>query len=98
MKPVSYDCNVHVNVCVNEKPEPKSCCSRVGGPEFYEKLKTKVKDAGLTTEIWVTRTRCLGFCNDIGTTVAIHRKGKTPLWFNEVTADDFNSVWEKINS
>ena len=98
MKDIEYDCKVHVNVCVNEKPLPKSCCSRVGGMEFFQSLKSKVREGNLTNDIWITRTGCLGFCNDVGTTVAIHAKGKPSRWYNEVTASDFDRIWQEITA
>ncbi len=91
-----YDCKVHVNVCVNEKPAPKACCIKVGGMEFFQNLKAKVKETGLHTDVWVTKTGCLGFCNDVGTTVAIHRAGKKSLWYTEVTSADFEKIWTAI--
>ncbi len=96
MKDIDLECQVHVNVCINEKPVPKSCCSRVGGLEFFNALKTKVRDLNLTNEIWITRTGCLGFCNDVGTTVAIHTVGQPSKWYSEVTAEDFDRIWNEI--
>jgi (2Fe-2S) ferredoxin len=73
----------HVLVCVNERTEPgKDHCAKVGGQEIYEKIKSFVKERGLTNRIWVTRTRCLGFCNPVGTTIVVYPDGK---WFLNVT-------------
>ncbi len=91
-----YECKVHVNVCVNEKPEPKVSCLKVGGLDFFTKLKAKTKETGIFNDVWVTRTGCLGFCNAVGTTVVIHRKGAKSLWYTEVTAADFDKIWEAI--
>ena len=93
-------CQVHVNVCTNERPPGtgKPSCKDVGGHEFYLKLKDKVKDTGIRGTHWVTRTGCLGFCNKVGTTVTIHRKGQPALWLSEVTAEDFDRVWDLVTS
>ena len=97
MKALDCDeCKVHVNVCTNDRPGPKPCCKNVGGQEFYQALKQKLKDTGLSATHWVTRTGCLGFCNDVGTTVTIHPKGKPSQWYNEVTSKDFEAIWNEI--
>ena len=90
------ECQVQILVCTNERPEPKSCCKRVGGQEFYDRIKAKLKQSSLVNSHWVSRTGCLGFCNNVGTTITIHAKGKEPRWFSEVTADDFDRIWEEI--
>ena len=90
------ECQVQVLICTNERPPGKSCCKKVGGQEFYQAIKDKIKKDGLYNTHWATRTGCLGFCNDVGTTVAIHPKGKEPRWYSEVTAADFGAIWEEI--
>jgi len=87
------DCLVHVNVCTNERTDGRSCCRKVGGQEFFELLKGRVKEAGLRGTHWVTRTGCLGYCNDVGTTVAIHAHGKRSIWLTEVGLGDSDEVW-----
>lgn len=78
----------HVLVCVNERAH-ESCCARVQGQEIYEKIKHWVRENHLGHDIWVTRTRCLGFCNDVGTTVVIY---PDKLWFIEVTLEDVEKI------
>ena len=89
-------CKVHVCVCTNERTDGRTACSDFGGKEFFTALKAKTKSEGLASRAWVTRTGCLGFCNQVGTTVAIHRQGEPSQWFTEVTQADFDSIWEKI--
>jgi len=97
MKHIDADeCTVHVLVCTNERPLPKNSCKLVGGQEFYQRIKTKLKDTGLSRTHWATRTGCLGFCNPVGTTVTIHAKGRPPRWFSEVTDADFDFIWDEI--
>ncbi len=78
----------HILVCVNNR-EQGECCARVDGQQVYEKIKEYVRNNGLTGIIWVTRTRCLGFCNSEGTTIVIYPDKK---WFTEVTLKDVNLV------
>ena len=97
MKPLdASECQVQILVCTNERPEGKSCCKRVGGQEFYDRLKAKLKQSTFAGTHWVSRTGCLGFCNNVGTTVVIHPKGRDPLWFSEVKDEDFDRIWEEI--
>ena len=99
MKPVDpQECEVQVLVCTNERPPGKSCCKKVGGQDFYDKLKAKLKETKLNQTHWAVRTGCLGYCNDVGTTVFIQPRGKQPTWYNEVTAEDFDRIWEELIS
>jgi predicted metal-binding protein len=90
------ECQVQVLVCTNERQPGKACCKAVGGQEFYDALKLKLKAAGLYDTHWISRTGCLGYCNTVGTTIAIHRKGHPSRWFSEVTRDDFDAIWDEI--
>src|SRR3989344_3821464 len=58
----------HVFVCVNER-EQGSCCQKVGGFEAFKELKQFTRDNNLIADIWVTKTGCMGFCNDTGCTI-----------------------------
>ena len=96
MKPIDYDCKVHVCVCTNAREAPRTGCLDFGGLDFYTRLKHKLRETGLSATHWATRTGCLGFCNPVGTTVVIHIAGKPSLWFKEVTMADFDSIWQEI--
>lgn len=96
MKPIdAQECQVNVFVCTHQR-EGRSACAQVGGQERYLELKNRVKALGLYNTHWVSRTGCLGFCNDVGTTIAIFRPGQPAQWQNEVTAEDLPKVWEEI--
>ena len=90
------ECAVHVNVCTNERPAPRTSCKPVGGEAFYFRLKNKLKETGLSATHWASRTGCLGFCNAHGCTVTIHSKGKESRWYTEVTDSDFDFIWNEI--
>lgn len=97
MKPAQHtQCKVHVLVCTNSRTDGRTACSDFGGQEFFKKLKDRVKSTGLAGTHWVTRTGCLGFCNTVGTTVVIYRRGEPPRWFNEVTDADFDHIWQEV--
>ena len=91
-------CKVAVFVCTNERPPDKVCCHKVGGMDFYLKLKERVKTLGLQNTHWICRSGCLGFCNAVGTTVAIFKPGKEPKWLNEITLKQLEDVWKEVES
>jgi (2Fe-2S) ferredoxin len=98
MKPApdANECLVHVCICTNERPAPRVGCKDFGGQQFYQLIKDRLKQTGKVATHWATRTGCLGYCNTVGTTVVIHRRGEAPEWLTDVTAADLDSVWEKI--
>ncbi len=83
----------HVFVCVNEK-ESKDCCAKVGGMNIYDKLKLFVAQHGLVGSVWITKTKCLGFCNNIGTTIVIYPDQD---FYTEVKEEDLEEIYEKLN-
>ncbi|MBI3033479.1 (2Fe-2S) ferredoxin domain-containing protein [Candidatus Woesearchaeota archaeon] len=85
---------VHVLVCVNKRENsPTPCCADVHGQEIYDQIKKFVKDQGLTGIVWVTRTRCLGFCNTQGTTVVFYPER---VWLTEVKLNEVPKLIEYI--
>jgi (2Fe-2S) ferredoxin len=90
MKDLSY--KKHVFVCVNER-EDKSCCRNVYGYEIFKELKRFVLDNGLVNDVWVTKTGCLGFCNDVGCTIVVY---PDKAWFMQTTKENLKEVKEFI--
>ncbi len=88
MKLINIKPTKHVIVCINER-EIDSCCKKVGGEEIYYKLKEFVKNNNLIGKVWITRAKCLGFCNDIGATIVIYPECK---WFKEVKEEDLDNI------
>jgi len=83
----------HVFVCVNEREEEQSDCKKVKGHEVFMALKEFVIKNGLAGSIWVTKTGCLGFCNDVGTTIVVY---PDKIWFMQTTEQDLDEVKEFI--
>ena len=96
MKAIDAQYSAHLLVCVNKRPEGKVGCGDFGGEEFYLECKRRVQTSGLTPTHWVTRTRCLGFCNNVGTTVTISRPDEKPQWYTEVTLKDLDWVYAQF--
>jgi (2Fe-2S) ferredoxin len=90
------DCLLHIFVCVNQRHTSKDmpCCHDVGGEELYIELKKYVMMKGYTGRVWVTRTRCLGFCNAVGATVVMYPDGR---WFERVTQNDLEALKKIID-
>ncbi len=84
----------HVFVCTNKREPGKSCCAHVGGEELFYALKDHVRTHGLTGKVWVTRTGCLGFCNDIGVNVVIYPQQE---WFLHVRKEDLHALIARID-
>jgi len=83
----------HVFVCVNEREEPRACCSRVGGMNIYDKLKLFVSQKGLVGTVWITKVKCLGFCNNVGTTLVIYPEQE---FYMEVKEEDLDQIYNKL--
>lgn len=83
----------HVLVCVNEREPGKECCAAAEGAEIFFALKKWVAEKGLINSVWVTRTRCLGFCNAAGATVVVYPER---VWFLETTMGELEKVKEEI--
>lgn len=97
MKQLNHQPTTHVLVCVNQRDKHADmpCCADVHGQDIYDELKKHVRETGLTGKVWVTRTRCLGFCNSTGATVVFQPQ---QLWFTEVTMDDVAQLKEIMSS
>lgn len=90
MKVLSVTPRKHVFVCVNERLDGRDCCADVCGKEIFAELKRWVIDNHLS-DIWVTKTGCLGFCNNVGATVVIYPDKR---WFLETRMDDIDKIKE----
>ena len=90
LKDVHY--KKHVLVCCNERID-RECCANVSGKEIFAELKRWVIEQHLSSDIWVTRTGCLGFCNKIGTTVVIYPDKK---WFLETRMGEIDKIKQEL--
>ena len=83
----------HIFICVNEKDEKnQDFCSKVGGSDVYLKFKEAVAERGLISQVYVTRTRCLGFCNPIGTTIVVY---PAATWYHQVKPEEVQDIIDK---
>ncbi len=85
---------LHVLICVNKREnDPNPCCVDVHGQEIYDDIKKFVKEHGLAGVVWVTRTRYLGFCNNIGATIVFYPER---MWLTEVKLNEVPQLKQYI--
>ena len=83
-------CKVHILVCANERPPGGLPSCGGGGGAVFETLKAETLRRGWARTVWVTQTKCLGFCHRQGATLAIYRPGASaePEFLQGVTKQD----------
>lgn len=71
---------MHIFVCTNNREHipgntTPSCSPRIKEEDVKE-LKLWIRSQGLTTEIFCTKCKCLGFCNQESSVICIWPQGK----------------------
>jgi (2Fe-2S) ferredoxin len=85
---------LHLFVCANRRedsPLGPGCGAR--GDAVYDALKREVAERGAVSEVWVTKTHCLGVCPERGATIARY-PGLHPVRA-DVTADEAASLLDE---
>lgn len=95
VKELSIAPSAHVCVCTNERGLANAACAKVGGDALFRALKARALLEGRAGTHWITRTGCLGLCNDRGTTVVVYRRGEPPRWL-EVEPGDEDALWALV--
>lgn len=72
-------------VCVNEKPAPKESCMKGEGEKCVTWLREELGKRGLSTRVWVTRTKCQSYCSQNGTAITFE---PTHEQYSEVRFED----------
>ena len=93
MQQINIKPQKHVLVCTNERTDGRECCLGVKGYEIFRELKNWVKSNGLASSVWVTRTGCLGFCNNTGATIVIY---PDQIWLKEVKIEEIEKIKSMI--
>jgi (2Fe-2S) ferredoxin len=78
----------HVFVCTQEKPEGVPSCPAKGSWRTLEALQRTLKSQGLSDEVQVTTSGCLGLC-DHGPMMIAYPEG---VWYREVQAEDIPEI------
>jgi (2Fe-2S) ferredoxin len=82
---------VHVFVCVNERPadDPFGSCAAQGSQALRDHLKTRAKILG-TRKVCVTASKCLSRCNQAPVMV-IYPEG---IWYSPKTIEDVDEIFD----
>jgi len=86
-----YKC--HIFVCVNDR-EQGPCCAKRDSEQVFMTLRNHINQNSLMGKYNVSRSKCLGHCND-GPTLAIYPDGKI---FRKVALSDTKQIIEKFLS
>ena len=78
-------------VCVNERAQGESSCGGRDSKPLAEALKKAVEAAGMKGKIRVTRTLCLGLCDE-GPNVMIFPEG---VLLSDVRPEDVPAIVDK---
>ncbi len=80
----------HVFVCENRRPEddPRGCCAAKGSAEIRARLKTGVKEAGLSGRVRINSAGCLDQCTH-GPTVVVYPEA---VWYGGVRPEDADEI------
>lgn len=83
----------HIFLCTNQKTPGKKCCANSGGEPFFDYMKSKLLELDLhgTGKIRISKTACLGRCNE-GPCIVIYPEG---VWYTYATTADIDEI---INS
>ena len=81
----------HIFVCTNCRNDERKSCDN-DGIRIAKALKKEVKDRGWKGLARVSKSGCLGVCDD-GPNVMIYPQS---LWFKNVTRDDVDSILSSI--
>ena len=70
---------LHIFVCTNDRSaivgNTKPCCASLVGESGVKVLKEWVRERGLGGRVVVTKTGCLGYCNEVGAVACVYPKG-----------------------
>ncbi len=71
---------VHLFVCINDRTGLPTSATPSCGPritaEHVKELKQWIRAKGLTTSVYCTKAKCLGFCNPEGSVAVVYPKGR----------------------
>ena len=77
----------HIFVCINDR-EAEECCFKKDAEKILRILRDHVNQNGLMSLYNITKTKCLGHCNE-GPTIAIYPEGYI---FKKVSLEDTKKI------
>lgn len=80
-------------VCTNKKEDPsKPCCASRKSEDIVSKLKQVVREKNLKDQIRVSRTGCMGKCEN-GPNIMVYPEG---IWYSNVKEEDLQFLLAEI--
>ena len=71
---------VHVFICVNDRTgipdNTKPSCGPRITPDDVKAVKRWIQEQGWTTQVYCTKSQCLGFCNPEGSCAVVYPEGR----------------------
>jgi (2Fe-2S) ferredoxin len=81
---------LHLLVCANRRAaSPLGAGCGDAGDALFAAFREDVADRGRSTDVWITKTYCLGPCAREGATVASYPKGRI---FTEVRVEEARAL------
>jgi (2Fe-2S) ferredoxin len=84
----------HFFVCTNHRPpgSPKSSCGHNGSEDVLFALREEREKRGLSADIFITGSGCLGPCPMQGASVVVYPEG---VWYTGVTVAEVQQIVEQ---
>lgn len=82
---------IHIFVCTQQKPEGVPSCPAHGSLAVLDKLDREVQARGLTNEIQITTSGCMGLCDE-GPIMVVYPEG---TWYRHVQPSDVDAIVEQ---
>lgn len=83
----------HIFVCTSTRPggQPKGLCRGKSSVEILSAFLEEIEDQGLSGEIFISNTGCLGLCEQ-GPVVIVYPDN---VWYGGVSPDDVEEIMEE---
>jgi (2Fe-2S) ferredoxin len=80
----------HIFVCENKRPEghPRGCCYDKNSAVIREKLKSRIKELGLSSTVRVNSAGCLDAC-EFGPSIVVYPE---QIWYGAVKVEDVEEI------
>lgn len=84
----------HIFVCQNVRPPDasKGCCSGRGSEALFDELRRHVRETFSGDEVRVTKSGCLGPCEE-GPNIVIYPEG---VWYHKVHLEDIDAIIKRL--
>jgi (2Fe-2S) ferredoxin len=81
----------HIFVCANQKAEGKKCCGEAFGLEAVNRLRARIKEAGLPIQVRAQRAGCLDVCA-FGPALVVYPEG---TFYGGLTPEGIDRIFEE---